>query len=388
MKKIEKIEQVVSCRFGRKVRRNFMEQKQTFIINILYYAILLFLAVLVLQYAVPILTPFIVAFVIVWILRIPASYIARKLHLPEKPLRLFMIILFYGGIVTLLFTVGLKISSSVGKFADDFPQMYKEQIVPIINQVFGLIEETIARMEPNLLAELEKLSTQVIQNVGQWVSEISVSLVKNVSNYAAGVPAFFVKLIISIVSSFFIAADYEKIMELLYRVLPKKILTGIRTLKKYAANVLTQYLKSYALIFCITFLELSIGLWILRIPYAIAVAGVIAVFDILPILGLGGVLIPWTIISIIMGQYMRALGLILLYIIITIIRNIIEPKIIGMQIGLHPLATLIGMFVGLKLFGILGLFGIPITLSICLQLYRKGIIRFPEKATEKKQKTK
>lgn len=356
-----------------------MERKQTFIVNVIYYAILLFLAYLGVHYVLPVLTPFIEAFIIVWIMRIPAKYIAKKVRMPEKPFRLLSVLLFYGTIVLLFMTIGVKIGSVTGDFASRFPDLYRNEIVPVLDQIFRYIEETIAKMDPNLVTELENTFSKLIQSMGQWVSEISVALVKVLSNYAAGVPSFFIKTIIIIVSSFFIAADYEKIVRLMHRILPEKVQTSAHTLKQYAGRVLTQYLRSYVLIFCITCVELSIGLLILRIPNAIWLALLIAIIDILPILGLGTVLIPWMIVSVLTGNYGLALGLLILYLIITVIRNIIEPKIVGMQIGLHPLVTLIGMFVGLRLFGILGLFGVPIVLSIAMQLYKEGVIHLPKK---------
>ena len=106
-----------------------------------------------------------------------------------------------------------------------------------------------------------------------------------------------------------------------------------------------------------------------------------AIFDILPILGTGGSLIPWAIIVAILGNPALAFGLLFLYVFILVVRNIIEPRIVGKQIGLHPLVTLVGMFIGLRLFGVIGLFGIPIALSILVNLDRNDVIHiFPRDA--------
>ena len=117
-----------------------------------------------------------------------------------------------------------------------------------------------------------------------------------------------------------------------------------------------------------SFAELSIGFLLMRIPYAVGFALLVAVIDIMPILGTGLVLIPWAIIAAILGNYSMALGVALLYVIMLVVRNIVEPKLVGQQMGLHPLATLVSMFVGLQLFGIFGLFGFPIILSLYFKL--------------------
>ena len=146
-------------------------------------------------------------------------------------------------------------------------------------------------------------------------------------------------------------------------------------IKQYVVGTLFVCIRSYALIMSITFVELSVGLGIIGVDYFILVALAIAIFDILPVLGTGGIMIPWAVITAILGDYPMALKLIVLYLIITVVRNIIEPKIVGGQIGLHPVVTLASMFVGVQLLGAVGLFGFPIGLSLLRYLNDTGVIR-------------
>ena len=132
----------------------------------------------------------------------------------------------------------------------------------------------------------------------------------------------------------------------------KKVVLQI---KEYVIGTLFVCIRSYALIMSLTFVELSI-------------------FDILPVLGTGGIMIPWVVISAFSGDYPLALGLLIVYVVITIIRNILEPKIVGSQIGLHPVITLCSMFIGVQLFGVIGLFGFPIGLSLLRYLNENGTI--------------
>ena len=108
---------------------------------------------------------------------------------------------------------------------------------------------------------------------------------------------------------------------------------------------------------------------------SLLIAFLISVFDVLPVLGTGGIMIPWTILTALQGNYPLSAGLLTVYLIITVIRNIIEPKIVGSQIGLHPVVTLSSMFVGAQLFGVLGLFGFPIGLSLLRHLNDNGTLR-------------
>lgn len=156
-------------------------------------------------------------------------------------------------------------------------------------------------------------------------------------------------------------------------------------IKQYVVGTLFVCIRSYALIMSITFVELSVGLTLIGIRKSVFIAFCIAVFDILPVLGTGGIMIPWALISAILGDYPGAAKLAVLYVFITIVRNIIEPKIVGGQIGLHPVVTLVSMFAGVQLFGVVGLFGFPIGLSLLTYLNRTGTIHLYRTGDETKK---
>ena len=149
-------------------------------------------------------------------------------------------------------------------------------------------------------------------------------------------------------------------------------------IKDYTIKILFKYIRSYALILSITFAELMIGFGIMHfitgLQNIFLLALLIAVFDILPIVGTGTILIPWAIISLIIGDYASAICLLVIYAVITVVRQFIEPKIVGQQVGLHPVATLLAMIVGSRLFGGLGLLGVPIALAIIKDLNDHGKI--------------
>ena len=120
----------------------------------------------------------------------------------------------------------------------------------------------------------------------------------------------------------------------------------------------------------ITFLELLAGLYILRIKYAPLLAALISVIDILPVLGTGTVLVPWAAAELLARDTAAGIGLLVLYAVITVIRNFAEPKIIGKEMGINPLFTLLAMFIGLKLFGFAGILLLPITLIVVVKYYK------------------
>ena len=121
-------------------------------------------------------------------------------------------------------------------------------------------------------------------------------------------------------------------------------------------------------------MELSLGFSILSIPNAILLGVVVAIVDIMPILGTGAILIPWSIIGFVLGNTKIGVGMLIMYLIITAVRQALEPRVVGQQIGLHPVVTLICMFVGVQLLGIIGLFMFPIIVTILKKMNDEGTI--------------
>ena len=134
-------------------------------------------------------------------------------------------------------------------------------------------------------------------------------------------------------------------------------------MRSYLTDTLFVVIRSYTLIMLLTFVELSILFTVFGIQKAFLKAVIIAIFDIMPILGTGGILIPWFVISFALGHTAQGLKLLVIYAIVTVVRNYVEPRIVGVQLGLHPIITLVSMFIGLRLFGFWGLFGLPVGIS-------------------------
>lgn len=345
-----------------------VENKKAFIINILYYGIILFFAYLGIKYLFPVLIPFLIAFIVVWLLKHPAFYLADKWKLKKKWVLIPMLTLIYVSVFLLIVKVGSNAASVVGNFILQIPSIYAEQILPALQNAYQHISVILQETNPDLVLEFESLFQEGLIKIGAFISNSSGSIVRTVSGYAASVPSVFVKIVIAIISSYFIASDYDHIIEFVLNLLPGKWREKVVRVAEQTKNIIWIFLRSYSILMMLTFVELSIGLSLLKIPYALLISLIIAVFDILPILGTGGVLIPWAIIATLIGDYGMAAGILVLYVVITAIRNTLEPKIVGKQIGLHPLATLISMFIGARLFGIIGLFGFPVTLSIIVRM--------------------
>ena len=351
-----------------------IETQKRFLIRIGFWAVVILLVILCLKYVLPFLLPFVVAFLIAALLNRPIMFLAEKLNGKRVVPAILMTLLFYVAAAALFSLLGLRVFMFVWETVRALPQLYRNTLEPALETMFSSLEVYLDELDPAVVTALTDNMNSALGSLGSFVTNASVRIISYISGIAAAVPGSFLNVIITIIVTFFLAIDYPKVTGFILRQLPEKADFYIGEVRDYVGGTLLKCLASYALILCITFLEISVGLTVLRVPNAILIALCIAVFDILPVLGTGGIMIPWGIISLIMGKWVLGLGLLALYLIITVIRNIIEPKIVGHQVGLHPVVTLFSMLAGLQLFGIIGLFGFPITLSLLKNLNDRGVI--------------
>jgi predicted PurR-regulated permease PerM len=156
--------------------------------------------------------------------------------------------------------------------------------------------------------------------------------------------------------------------------MPVRWQEGFQRGKDEAWAVCVRILLSYVIIFAMTYAELAIGLSLLQIPGALVIALGIAALDILPVLGTGTVLIPWFLLAFAVGRLSVGIGILILYLVITVVRNLAEPKLVGEQMGLSPVVMLPCMLAGYELFGFAGLFGVPLFVSVLRKLNDRGVI--------------
>ncbi len=352
-----------------------IERRRAFIINFVYYCIIGLILFALFRYGIFWLLPFIIGFGVAFILKPLINFLSAKLHLSRKLTAGLTVLLFYATAGVLLSLLGVRLFLSLKEIFFRMPYIYNKNIEPALLLLFDDIEQRISLLDPALVANLEEYAQQFIRSIGSMVSQLSVRTVGTISAIAASVPGFLIEALFSVISSFFIAMDYYKLTGFIARQLPDKGKMMLFDIKDYVVGTLFKYIKSYSIIMGITFLELSAGLWLIGVEKAVAIALLIAIFDVLPVLGTGGIMVPWTIIELLKGDYFMAMKLLIIYLVVTIVRNILEPKVIGTQVGLHPVVTLMSMFVGVRLFGFLGLFILPIIIVILKNLNDNGKLK-------------
>ena len=349
-----------------------MEAKKNFVINTAFYAIILAGAILGYKYILPIMVPFIIGFCVASVVQIPLNRLPEKLRGYRKAMSTLFCIAAYAIVVALLILVGAKLVTEVVNLAKALPDLFQSHMYPFLMYVAEQVVAVLAPLDPSLADWIIDMGKNAVSSLASFATDLSASVVALVATGAVGIPSVIVSIIITVVSSFYMAADYRLILDFLKKLMPEKHRGNIIRIARYAETAVLVYIKSYSLLFVVTFLELWLGLSILNIPYAMGIALGIAIFDLMPVLGTGGVLLPWAVIALIMGNYFIAIGVFVLYLVITAVRNALEPRIVGNQIGLHPLATLIAMILGLKLMGLVGMMLFPITLVAVTNLKKQS----------------
>ena len=352
-----------------------MEKRKTFLINFAYFGVYTLIVYTVLRYGFKLVAPFVIGFIVAYLLKAPIALLSCKLKIPRKPAALLTVMLFYVTVGSVIALLGMKLVGGVTDLLVRLPVLYENYGLPYLVQVMGNIEAILYQMDDSFVAAINGVGSQMLGSLGNLVSKLSGYAISFVSSFAASLPTMFIDVVLMLISSFFIAGDYEQLRGFFINQLSDNAREIFIQIKEYVVGTLLVCIRSYAIIMSITFLELSIGLSILKINHAVLVAACIAVFDVLPVLGTGGIMVPWVVLTAVRGNFGLALGLLLVYIVVTIIRNIIEPKIVGGQLGLHPVVTLASMYAGVRLLGGIGLFGFPIGLSLMCHLNERGVIK-------------
>ena len=263
------------------------------------------------------------------------------------------------------------ISYLIGQLADlprflaDLQEILLKALSFLPDGIYSTVSQKITEVISSLPTDFD---ISALGLSGDTVKNTISSGVSGIYNVAKNVPSAVIGIVIGIIAWILFAKDYHKVVGFIQLQLPESKKNVLVEIKQVFSHTILKMIRAYLLIMFITFCELSIGFTIMSVAgimsnsYIYLIALAICVFDILPVAGSGGILIPWAAISAIMGNVPQAIGLMVIYVVISVIRQYIEPKIVGDTLGVNPLITLAGLYFGLKLFGVLGMFIVPISL--------------------------
>mgnify|MGYP003300013155 FL=1 len=357
-------------------------KKLHYLIQFAFIAVFLFLGYLAVRYVFGAIAPFIIAFVAASLVEPIVRFLVSKVRLPRAAASTIGIIL----LLIVFFAVAAFISVFIWKEG--------KGLILRLPSYIAAIAEHIKHLMQNDTGIFSHLSDESIAKVMDYVANydystlftgtIGGSVLGYAGNMVIQIPNVLVFCIVTIVSSFFMSISFPKVKSFILAQFKPQQQNLIIDIKKTFFSTVGKYLRSYSILMFITFAELLIFFLIFGFEPALPLAFLISIVDILPVLGVGTILIPWSLVSLLTGAPWRALILICIYIVVTIVRQVLEPKVIGDHVGMMPILTLFCIWVGLKLFGFLGMFLIPITVVILKNLQESGKINLWKTTLEEK----
>lgn len=304
------------------------------------------------KYLLPILLPFIISLMIAASTVNPAKALSQRINAPERIIRLVIsvvVTLFFFALVSLLLW---RISTGVWGFLTDMNEK---------NGIYGILS-SIPSVDSRMFGKI--FPPEILKKIGLAVDELIASvfsaLAEWIASIAASLPQIFLFVLVSLVSLIYFALDYDKIASFIKGILPEKATVILRKIRLSIITVIKKYLLSYSIILLITYGIILAGLLILRVKHAPVIAFLISILDLLPVIGVGTVLIPWSIAAFIGKNAYLGIGLIILFLVNTLIRQYSEPKILGKSLDLHPIVTLMIVYIGYALFGFFGMILLPV----------------------------
>lgn len=352
-----------------------MESRRTYL-KILVNLIVVVSTVILAIILVPRLFGFFRPFFIGWIIALIADPLVRFLENRVKILRKHstaIIIVFVLGIITLIvYFLIIVIAKQLTSLINDLPEIFEGFRVEFVR-----ISDELLLVSNGLPEGIQLIIDKLIQEIDGLFFDMFKGLDINSLSFAKTfaksiIEAIFV-VIITILSAYFFIVNKDDVVEGIQKITPEGIAKGWNMVANNFKLALGGYFKAMLKLMVIVFGILFVGLSILKIRYAFILAITIAVLDFMPILGTGAILWPWALVDMVMGNYSRAIALMVIYIVCQVVKQVVQPKLVADSIGLDPLATLIFLFIGYKLYGVLGMIiAVPIGMVI-VSIYRVGV---------------
>ena len=337
-------------------------RKVKFLINIAFIAVCIAMAYYALRYLPGLFMPFIVALLIVLVTNPLVNLLERKLNIPRKIGGPIITILAIGLIVLLFYflvTVVLSEASDLVKDISDLLKSMPERWEKVITSYESFLDRIGLPTALRNAFDFNRLVTNMTSSLSKTldVQNIVSGIVSNASSFLFG---FF----IMVVATVLLSADYVRIRAFVMRQLSPKHQKTMLNVKAFMKTTVWGYTKTYAIIFAFYFVAMLVLFLVLNVEHAALLSFLIALVDLLPVLGLGIVFSPWAIVCFIGGDVWFGIALIAAYVVLTFVRNLIEPKLIGKQVGIHPFVALLALYLGLKLFGVIGVFILPLAVIL------------------------
>lgn len=283
-------------------------KKLAFLIQVFYLAVWVLLAYLAWK-AAGLIWPFLAALVLVGCIHPLVRFLHRKMKLNQKVLSVTFLALLYGGVGFGLFFLCTRLVFWLQGLFTQLPDYYNSTIQPLLENFSLWAENWLAGLPVEITSNLETIGDTVSNALSGFIGNVSQQGISLVTSWINGIPGLLISIAFVILMSFFLSLHYETVVGFFRRQLPRHWEEKLGKLKQLSKTTVKNYLKAVLILMLCTFGELCVGFFILRVDNPVGLAALIALFDALPLLGTGGIMIPWIIIELLGQNYSLALGL-------------------------------------------------------------------------------
>ncbi|SDZ12862.1 sporulation integral membrane protein YtvI [Thermoactinomyces sp. DSM 45892] len=339
---------------------------------------------LTLTYSLPLVYPFLIAWLIAIFLEPSIRWLERRIRLPRWAGVLIMLIFLLSIVISTIIFLVAELVQELAKLSDFLPKIlnqFGQQLLDPFSRdgsSMNKIVETIQTYLAKNPTHQKGIEDSIRENLGVVTVKITqtiTDILSGIGTFLSNLPFLLTVLVFVTLATFFISLDLHKIKNRSTKFIPVKVRSAGGLVFEDIRKALFGFVRAQVTLITISGLIMLIGLLILGVKYPFTLAVVITIVDLLPYLGVGAVVIPWIIYLFLIGDVEIAIGLCVVYAIIVITRQILEPKLVASNVGLDPLLTLIALFVGLQLFGFTGLIIGPVVTVIMLALYRARVFQ-------------
>ncbi|MDO4324898.1 MAG: sporulation integral membrane protein YtvI [bacterium] len=315
--------------------------------------------------------PFVIGWVIAMIANPLVRFMEKRLKMVRRHSSVVVVVAALALVVLGMYLIGAKIAIEVSSFVKDLPKLY-ELVADEVSGAMNNLERIFYFLPQRLQDSFNIFSENLGSAISEAVKEIAAPTVEVAGNVAKKIPNALIYSIITILSAYFFIAERDKIMAGYRNYAPKSVQKYLAYLKGDIRKVVGGYFMAQFKIMFVVAVILAVGFALLRVEYAPLFAILIAILDFLPFFGTGTALIPWAAVKMFSGEYRFAVGLLILYAVSQIVRQVIQPKIVGDSFGLHPLVTLFFLYLGFRMRGIAGMIlAVPVGL-LAINFYQYG----------------
>lgn len=342
------------------------------VLNLLTALVILLLCIFLLPRCIYFFMPFVIG----WFISLLASPVVRffeeKLKVRRKGASAFVIVAVLSAVIVLVYAVGsVLIREGIG-FINELPMML-EGIRGEFAKVGANLQGIYNRLPEDMQNTLYRVGAEMSSYLSGMMEGVGIPTFEAVSNVAKQLPDIFLGVIMCILSAYFFVADKNYMSDAMQKYLPDSIRYQYDLIRRSFRKAVGGYFKAQLKIEFWIYLLLVIGLLTLHVPYALLIALGIAFMDLLPVFGTGTIMIPWAVVEILSKNYMMAVGLLIIWCVTQLVRQVIQPKIVGDSMGMDAIPTLFLLFIGYKAAGVIGMIvAVPIGI-IVVNLYEEGV---------------